>query len=91
MSAPAMHSPPHLHHIQHARSEDALSALFERVGPVARLVLPPSRGLALVEFCEPQDARSAFKVRGCAFPHGMRALGEVSWEPPSAGLPVLHA
>ncbi len=37
--------------------------MFSRCGPVARLVLPPSHALALVEYNEPQDARAAFKVR----------------------------
>ncbi|KAG2451283.1 hypothetical protein HYH02_003889 [Chlamydomonas schloesseri] len=41
--------------------EDELLAVFGRCGPVARLVLPPAKALALVEFTEPQDARSAFR------------------------------
>jgi hypothetical protein len=43
-------------------SEEELVELFGRCGPIARLVLPPSHTLALVEFTEPQDARMAFKV-----------------------------
>ena len=34
-----------------------LTELFGGSGPIARLVLPPTRTLALVEFTEPQDAR----------------------------------
>lgn len=47
----------------HPRSSDEseLLDLFSRSGPVARLVLPPARALALVEFTEPQDARGAFR------------------------------
>lgn len=45
-----------------AYSEDELRELFGRSGPLARLVLPPSHALALVEYCEPQDARTAFKA-----------------------------
>lgn len=46
-----------------SRSSDEaeLLDLFSRSGPVARLVLPPARALALVEFTEPQDARGAFR------------------------------
>lgn len=47
----------------HARSEEELHGMFSKFGPVARLVLPPSHALALVDFNEPQDARAAFKVR----------------------------
>ncbi|GFH10734.1 uncharacterized protein HaLaN_06100 [Haematococcus lacustris] len=42
-------------------SEEEVRALFSRSGPLSRVVLPPSHTLALVEFCEPQDARAAFK------------------------------
>ncbi len=34
-----------------------LMALFGRHGTVVRLVLPPARALALVEYAEPQEAR----------------------------------
>lgn len=42
-------------------SEEELETLFGAVGPLGRLVLPPTRTLALVEYLEPQDARRAFK------------------------------
>lgn len=38
-----------------------LDNLFNRYGSVIRLVLPPSKCIALVEFCTPQEARNAFK------------------------------
>ena len=44
--------------------EDELAAMFGRCGPLARLVLPPARALAVVEFSEPQDARAAFRCTG---------------------------
>eukprot|EP00879_Flechtneria_rotunda_P010492 GHRR01010968.1.p1 GENE.GHRR01010968.1~~GHRR01010968.1.p1 ORF type:complete len:379 (+),score=174.71 GHRR01010968.1:1448-2584(+) len=48
--------------LPYTADEDELRQLF--VGPgrtVVRLVLPPTKTLALVEFAEPQEARSAFK------------------------------
>ncbi|PRW58148.1 Multiple RNA-binding domain-containing 1 [Chlorella sorokiniana] len=42
-------------------SLEELETLFGAVGPLGRLVLPPTRTLALVEYLEPQDARRAFK------------------------------
>ena len=39
-----------------------LEALFSGMGPVLRLILPPTKTLALVEFSEAQDARRAFKT-----------------------------
>ena len=49
--------------------------LFSRSGPLSRLVLPSTRTLALVEFLEPGDARSAFKVNshGECFEGNMQA------------------
>ncbi|SPP86732.1 probable RNA-binding protein 19 [Drosophila guanche] len=38
-----------------------LSPIFSRFGPIGRLVLPPSGVTALIEFCEPSEARQAFK------------------------------
>eukprot|EP00967_Tisochrysis_lutea_P007301 scaffold8684_cov20-Tisochrysis_lutea.AAC.1 len=48
--------------VRMTHSEEELHAMFSRCGPLARLVLPPSHALALVEYNEPQDARSAFKA-----------------------------
>ncbi|GLC70759.1 hypothetical protein PLESTF_001030300 [Pleodorina starrii] len=47
--------------LPYSADEDELAELFGRCGPIARLVLPPARALALVEFTEPQDARAAFR------------------------------
>ncbi|XP_022219150.2 probable RNA-binding protein 19 [Drosophila obscura] len=38
-----------------------LSPIFSRFGPIGRFVLPPSGVTALIEFCEPSEARQAFK------------------------------
>ncbi|EDW26944.1 GL16640 [Drosophila persimilis] len=38
-----------------------LSPIFSRFGPIGRIVLPPSGVTALIEFCEPSEARQAFK------------------------------
>ncbi|ALC48638.1 CG3335 [Drosophila busckii] len=41
------------------RSE--LTPIFSKFGPIGRLVLPPSGVTALIEYCEPSEARQAFK------------------------------
>ena len=38
-----------------------LESLLSGPGPLARLTLPPTKTLAIVEYVEPQDARRAFK------------------------------
>lgn len=48
--------------LPYSAEEGDLEALFARAGPVLRVVLPPTRTLALVEFGEAQDARKAFKT-----------------------------
>jgi len=40
---------------------EELLEMFEAAGPVGRLVLPPTRTIALVEYLEPQDARRGFR------------------------------
>lgn len=47
--------------LPYTASQEDLTELFGASGPLARLVLPPTKTLALVEFSEPQDARRAFK------------------------------
>ncbi len=44
-----------------AASAPALRGLFGRFGPLVRLVLPPAKVLAVVEFERPVDAKRAFK------------------------------
>ena len=41
-------------------SEDELRGLFARHGSVSRVVMPPSKVMASVEFFEPGEARAAF-------------------------------
>lgn len=43
--------------LPYSTSEEDLFELFGGSGQLARLVLPPTRTLALVEYTEPQDAR----------------------------------
>ncbi|EDW00109.1 probable RNA-binding protein 19 [Drosophila grimshawi] len=38
-----------------------LSPIFSKFGPIGRLVLPPSGVTALIEYCDPSEARQAFK------------------------------
>jgi multiple RNA-binding domain-containing protein 1 len=47
--------------LPHTTAQAALRGLFGRYGPLLRLVLPPARVLALVEFERPVDAKRAFK------------------------------
>ena len=48
--------------IPFSTTEEELTTLFNDAGgPVARVVLPPSKTLALVELVEPSDAKRAFK------------------------------
>ncbi len=48
--------------LPYSADEEELETLFAAIGPVLRLVLPPTRTLALVEYSEAQDARRAFKA-----------------------------
>lgn len=38
-----------------------LTPVFSRFGPIGRIVLPPSGVTALIEYCDPSEARQAFK------------------------------
>uniref|UniRef100_A0A1I8NPN5 RRM domain-containing protein n=1 Tax=Stomoxys calcitrans TaxID=35570 RepID=A0A1I8NPN5_STOCA len=38
-----------------------LTPIFAKYGPIGRLVLPPSGVTAIIEFCDPSEARQAFK------------------------------
>ena len=53
--------------------------LFSGSGALARLVLPPTRTLALVEFLEPADARRAFK--GLAYKRFQHVPLYLEWAP----------
>eukprot|EP00775_Hariotina_reticulata_P011800 gene11800-11945_t len=49
--------------LPHTADDDELRQLLAGAGrTVVRLVLPPTKTLALVEFAEPQEARAAFKA-----------------------------
>ena len=54
-------------------------ALFGAVGEVGRVVLPPTRTLALVEFLEAADARAAF--RGLAYKRFQHVPLYLEWAP----------
>ncbi|KAJ1732184.1 Multiple RNA-binding domain-containing protein 1, partial [Coemansia biformis] len=41
--------------------EDELRALFGKHGSLGRVLLPPSRTIAIIEFLEPSEARAAFR------------------------------
>jgi len=38
-----------------------ITPIFSRFGPIGRIVLPPSGVTALIEYCDPLEARQAFK------------------------------
>ncbi|XP_016994814.2 probable RNA-binding protein 19 [Drosophila takahashii] len=44
-----------------ATETSELTPIFSRFGPIGRIVLPPSGVTALIEFCDPLEARQAFK------------------------------
>ncbi|KAH8270700.1 hypothetical protein KR044_006657 [Drosophila immigrans] len=44
-----------------ATESKELVPLFSPFGPIGRIVLPPSGVTALIEYCEPSEARKAFK------------------------------
>jgi len=44
-----------------ATETSELTPIFSRFGPIGRIVLPPSGVTALIEYCDPLEARQAFK------------------------------
>ncbi|KAH8259063.1 hypothetical protein KR038_012169 [Drosophila bunnanda] len=44
-----------------ATETSELTPAFSRFGPIGRIVLPPSGVTALIEYCDPSEARQAFK------------------------------
>ncbi len=56
-----------------------LQAMFGAVGELGRVVLPPTRTLALVEFLEAADARAAF--RGLAYKRFQHVPLYLEWAP----------
>ena len=51
--------------LPYSTSEEDLVELFGGSGQLARLVLPPTKTLALVEYTEPQDARRSAPALPC--------------------------
>ncbi|KAJ1825508.1 Multiple RNA-binding domain-containing protein 1, partial [Coemansia sp. RSA 2599] len=47
--------------IPFSADEDELRALFGKHGSLGRVLVPPSRTIAIVEFLEPSEARTAFR------------------------------
>eukprot|EP01138_Halocafeteria_seosinensis_P002857 gb/GECG01002918.1/.p1 GENE.gb/GECG01002918.1/~~gb/GECG01002918.1/.p1 ORF type:complete len:897 (+),score=177.71 gb/GECG01002918.1/:1-2691(+) len=47
--------------LPHSAAEASLRSLFGRCGPTLRIVLPPSKVIALIEFEQPSHAKRAFK------------------------------
>ena len=47
--------------IPHSTTDRELRGLFGTFGALVRIVLPPARTIALVEFAQPAEARSAFR------------------------------
>lgn len=48
--------------LPYSTDKEELEQLMATAGPVARLVVPATKTLALVEYLEPQDARRAFQM-----------------------------
>ncbi|XP_016982398.1 probable RNA-binding protein 19 [Drosophila rhopaloa] len=44
-----------------ATETSELTPVFSKFGPIGRIVLPPSGVTALIEYCDPSEARQAFK------------------------------
>lgn len=60
-------------------SEEDILPLLNRHGGVARLVIPPTRALAVVEYLEPSEARAAFK--GLSYKRFKDAPLYLEWAP----------
>lgn len=63
--------------LPYSTSEEDLVELFGGSGQLARLVLPPTRTLALVEYTEPQDARRS--AHPALIPQAFRVLCSVGF------------
>ncbi|KAK9825631.1 hypothetical protein WJX81_001303 [Elliptochloris bilobata] len=80
--------------LPYAVTEAELAELFGACGPLARLVLPPTRALALVEFEDAADARRAFRALAYKRLHHVplylewAPAGVFAAAPPAAGVRV---
>jgi multiple RNA-binding domain-containing protein 1 len=59
--------------------EEDITTLFEKFGELGRVVFPPSRTIALVEFTEPNEAKAAFKK--LAFSKFKNSVLYLEWAP----------
>ena len=53
--------------IPYSTDEKMLRKTFEKFGGLSRVVLPPAKTIALVEFFEANEAKAAFKVKSLGF------------------------
>ncbi|KAL9247877.1 hypothetical protein vseg_021259 [Gypsophila vaccaria] len=65
--------------LPYSSTESELSKMFGKFGSVDKIILPPTRTLALVIFLEPAEARTAF--RGLAYKRFMDAPLYLEWAP----------
>ncbi|XP_074310808.1 multiple RNA-binding domain-containing protein 1-like [Silene latifolia] len=65
--------------LSYSSTESELSKMFARFGSVDKIILPPTRTLALVIFLEPAEARAAF--RGLAYKRYIDAPLYLEWAP----------
>lgn len=65
--------------IPYETTSTELTQRFEKHGPLARVLVPPSRTVALLEFVNPPDAKSAFKELAYRKYHGVPLFLE--WAP----------
>lgn len=74
--------------LPYSTTEDELEDLFSQYGTVARLVLPSTHTLALVEYLEPKEARAAFK--GLAYKKFHHVPLYLEWAPQDIFLSVAN-
>ncbi|XP_065867175.1 multiple RNA-binding domain-containing protein 1-like [Euphorbia lathyris] len=65
--------------LPYGSSEGELSKMFGKFGSLEKIILPPTKTLALVVFLEPSEARSAFK--GLAYKRYKDAPLYLEWAP----------
>ena len=65
--------------IPYNTEEDEVRRMFAKFGTLGRVVLPPSKTMALVEYIEPNEAKKGF--RGCAYKKFKHAPLYLEWAP----------
>lgn len=68
-----------LKNLPFSAGEDDILPILNKYGGVARVVIPPTKALAIVEYLEPSEARAAFK--GLAYKRFKDAPLYVEWAP----------